>query len=125
MTREPVEQADRISDSDERRQHLSQGENQAEFAAPLLSLLRELVEELVVVVQESTDWAQANGFPAVSDYPQYARIRALGQEINEAAGFRGMQAACQVLKSRIRKNSPGGESWPAEKAWEGIDGWMP
>ncbi len=80
-------------------------------------------EELVVTVQAGLDWATANGFPRVRDYPQYSAIRELGERIYASLGFSGMQDACEVLKRRCRTRDGGGQSWPAEKAWEGIGGW--
>jgi len=89
------------------------------------SQFEDLSDLLVEVVQESHEWALANGFPVIEDYPQYQRIRELGEQIHEVAGFQGMQRACAILKARCHTSSGGAKSFPAEIAWRGIGGWIP
>lgn len=84
-----------------------------------------LCKQLVDVVQEAHDCAIANGYPPVANYPQLARIRQLGEQIYTIAGFDGMQQACIILQEECHTRDGGGKSWPAEKAWEGIGGWLP
>jgi hypothetical protein len=84
-----------------------------------------LCKELVTVVQESHDWAAANDHPEVSTYPQYARIKEIGEQIHELAGVPGLQLARKALQARCRTADGSGKARPAESAWEGIGGWAP
>ena len=85
----------------------------------------ELVEELVAQHQVGFDWGLRNGFPRARDYPQYERVRRLGELIHAKAGYEGMQEACRILQRRVVTRDGGGQAWLAEAAWEGIDDWRP
>ena len=85
----------------------------------------ELVTQLVRVVDEANEWGQKNHWPAFSKYPQYDRIREIGEQINEVAGFDGMQEACLELQRSCKVIRGISVSAPAEYSWMGIGGWMP
>jgi len=85
----------------------------------------ELVTQLTNVVSQANYWGSQNGWPAFKDYPQYDRIRELGEQINSVAGFKGMQRACEEIRRSCSDRGGGNASAPAEYIWDGIGGWSP
>jgi hypothetical protein len=85
----------------------------------------ELVRQLIEVVNEANYWGSKNGWPSFDKYPQYDRIRELGVQINNTAGFKGMQRACEQLRMSCRDYGGGDAKAPAEYSWKGIGGWLP
>ena len=81
-----------------------------------------IVDELVSLSQEGVGWGLRNHFPPIKDYPQYLRIRQLGELIHANAGHEGMQEACRFLKRRVVMCEGGGQ-YLAEHAWDGIGDW--
>ena len=83
-----------------------------------------LAEELVVLVQQFQYWLYETEDPTVRS-PMHPRIREIGEQINELAGYRGMQRACLILKARIQTRDGTGKTYPADSIWRGIGDWIP
>ncbi len=83
-----------------------------------------LCDKLARIVQEGNNWGKANSYPAVSKYPQYQKIHGMGKQIYKIAGFKGMQRASLVVKSRCHSQD-GPANYLVEWAWSGIGGWLP
>ena len=85
-----------------------------------------LVDELMQLVRDANAWGSSNSFPEVEIYPQYERVRQIGEEFNKLAGIGGMQKALTSTQRRL-------DDYPPEKysyaivvyGWEGIGGWAP
>ena len=58
-----------------------------------LNQVDSLITELTELTITSNEWAEANSYPAVENYPQYQRAREIGKDILQLAGFKGMQTA--------------------------------
>jgi Ankyrin repeats (3 copies) len=84
-----------------------------------------IVEELVSLHQAGFDWGLQNRFPVPESYPQYPRVKRLGELIYAKAGYQGMQDACQIIKQRVVTRDGGGQDFLAKNGWVGIGGWRP
>lgn len=95
------------------------------FKHPHRQLRREDLQEFVVVARECSVWGKLNGYPAPRDYPQYSRLRELGQRFLDRGGFTEMRQALAILDMEITEEP--GLSWSRfiEFAWRDIGGWAP
>jgi hypothetical protein len=90
-----------------------------------LNHLEKLVLELGDLVREANSWGEENGYPEVSDYPCYMRIREIGEEFFRLAGFGGMQKALSSTQKRLNDFPPTQYSYAIiEYGWSGIGGWQ-
>ncbi|MFZ4538410.1 hypothetical protein [Propionivibrio sp.] len=88
---------------------------------PAISLLDELFE----LNKLANKWAARHGYPAVEDYPQYARTREIGLEYFKTGGLAGMQAACHALQSRLAERPRAKQDIQlVTYGWANIGGWM-
>ena len=53
--------------------------------------IADLVDELKELLSEAKAWEVANGNPIISEYPQYAAIRKIGQEFHGYGGLEEME----------------------------------
>ena len=85
-----------------------------------------LVEELADLARVANNWGAVNGFPEVEEYPQYARVRQLGEEFYRLAGFGGMQSALRSAQKKLGDYPPSALSYAVVKfGWSGVGGWAP
>lgn len=89
-----------------------------------MSDVRQLSEELLRVINEAVMWAAAeeekNGdWPEYENYPQYEKIREIGNDLYKQNGFQGMLAGHDHVKNA---NSYAGSL--IERMWDGIGGWQ-
>jgi hypothetical protein len=81
-------------------------------------------EEVLRLVIEACSWGSRNGNPwPLAQYPQYARIRELGNAINGAGGIEAMQRAAAFVDARTRRVA--GSMTLLNNMWDGIGGWLP
>lgn len=89
-------------------------------------ILKNLCIELLELVNEANAWGSQNGWPISTKYPQYRRVRQIGEEIDDGYGFETMQAAAHFVKDRcIRVEGAGYGTWILESGWHGIGPWLP
>lgn len=79
-------------------------------------------DELVSLVREAEFWwrGQSDRSVSLTTYPQYARIRELGESIHQVGGIAAMQRASLHVRS----------AWPSfghtmDHIWKGIGSWRP
>lgn len=83
-----------------------------------------LIDELIQLVRDADAWGSNNGFPEVEQYPQYKRVRQLGEEFNKLAGIGGMQKALSSTQRRLVDFPPEKYSYAIiVHGWAGIGGW--
>lgn len=85
-----------------------------------------LTTELADLVQDAHSWGAENGHPEVQSYPQYSRVRELGEEFFRLAGLRGMQSALRSIQRTLADHPPNRYGYAiVEYGWSGIGGWEP
>lgn len=80
--------------------------------------------ELWELINEAIMWAagkeEKDGeWPELETYPQYTRIREIGEDLFKAEGFKGMLQGHDYAKE---KNSYAGQL--IERMWDGIGSWQ-
>lgn len=84
-----------------------------------------LITELTELTIAGNEWAEANSYPAVENYPQYQRAREIGKVFLQLAGFKGMQTAVGSVRKRLHgKGLDGSSLILMEYGWSGIGGWQ-
>ncbi|HAB19189.1 MAG TPA: hypothetical protein PLX89_24985 [Verrucomicrobiota bacterium] len=76
------------------------------------------IHELLAVLDEARSWGTDNSWPLFHSNPQYEKIRAIGQKIDERGGYREMQAACLVVRSEDQELAS-----LLETFWKGVGKW--
>jgi hypothetical protein len=76
-------------------------------------------QELLALMLDARAWGQAHGSPAFKAYPQYDRVRAVGERLHEAGGLSAMQKG----HLHIRHQDPTVSSM-LEDFWHGIGTWV-
>jgi len=85
-----------------------------------------LVGELETLVREANAWGAENGFPEAGEYPQYPRVREIGEEFHRLAGLGGMQASLRSVQKRLGDYPPATFDYSvATYGWAGIGNWQP
>ena len=84
-------------------------------------LIVSLVGELMALVPEADAWGRANGHPEVQRYPQYERVRQIGQEFDALGGLAGMQKALLATQRRLADHPPQKYSYAiVSHGWSGV-----
>lgn len=85
-----------------------------------------LIDELIQLVHDADSWGSNNNFPEVEIYPQYQRVRQIGEKFNKLAGLSGMQKALSSTQRRLDDFPPQRYSYAiVVYGWTGIGGWAP
>ncbi len=71
-------------------------------------------------------WGKDNGYPSLMEYPQVPELLDIGKAIGTLGGVSLMKKALDEAKkmARAERDYLGGYTAIAEKAWDGICGWM-
>jgi len=86
----------------------------------------EVAEEVLGLTLAANDWygtadykrAEGGAIPWPKYYPQYARLRALGEEIYRTGGIEAMQRVGAYVRARARSTVL------LENMWDGIGEWL-
>jgi hypothetical protein len=78
----------------------------------------DLVNRLVPLIVAANSWGAQNGYPLMSEYPQYSEVRGIGERLNEIGGIDLMRQAYSAAQRRLPY--PGiNEYW-----WDGVGQWV-
>ena len=75
-------------------------------------------ETLLSLLEDARDWGRANGWPIYERYPQYERIRRIGEMVDEGGG----RSAMQQVHRGIALHDPELGSM-LEALWDGVGQW--
>jgi hypothetical protein len=73
----------------------------------------------VALLQEARAWGEQRKFGAtwMEDSPQYARLREMGESVDDALGLPGMQMVIQLVRQSCRYG------YLLDHFWDGIGKW--
>lgn len=86
-------------------------------------LVCEMSDELVNLATELNRWGAANKYPSIRLYPQYARLREIGQALFNCGSHRAMDHALAQIDESPELLSAS-VSRLIEFGWNGIGGWQ-
>ncbi len=77
-------------------------------------------EEVLQLILEAYKWGEKKGWPVCNKYPQYNRIRQLGEKINRSGGIGAMRRVAAFVEVR----TPFGSMTLLNDMWHLIGEWI-
>jgi hypothetical protein len=94
------------------------------LSAEKIAANRSLISELIRLHEEAHAWGNINGLPIPEKYPQFNRIREIGNNLYEINGLMQMEAAAQALEIQSMRYGGTGFNILVGNAWRGIGEWQ-
>jgi len=76
-------------------------------------------DTLIMLLVEAHQWGESHGFPLFEKYPQYKKIRSIGERIHSKWGFKGMQRVFDIVTTQERVVGR-----YLDRFWDRIGPWM-
>lgn len=80
-------------------------------------------DELVVLCKAALIFGNKHGYPCFDKYPQYKRVREIGELLHANADFSAMQKAVHFVNTNV-ESEDGGQAALLEYGWSGIGHWL-